>query len=114
MIRIDAPETDNDRSYRKNLERLESLGFDLDLLSSKKHNLMVIKRLKEDRIEELKRIIHKNFMAKKFRGSALLKLIEQNDKEAMAEALKRHRLNPTYLISKNPVFKEYPNPILAP
>jgi len=109
MMRIDAPE--RDRSYRKNLEKLESLGFNLDLLSSKKHNLMIINRLKEDQIEELKNIIHKNFMAKKFRGNALLKSIEQDDKDAMAEALKRHRLNPTYLIWKNPVFKEYPDPL---
>ena len=72
--------------------------------------MIVIKKLKEDQIEELKRIIHKDFMAKKFRGNAILKSIEQNDKEAMAEALKRHRLNPTYLIWKNPNFKEYPDP----
>ncbi|MCP8314996.1 MAG: hypothetical protein H3Z53_11610, partial [archaeon] len=111
MIRIDAPETDIDRLYKKNLEKLESLGFNLDLLSSKRHNLMVINRLKEDQMEELKRIIHKNFMAKKFRGNALLKSIEQNDKDAMAEALKRHRLNPTYLIYKNPKFKDYPDPL---
>ncbi|MGB9660221.1 MAG: hypothetical protein ACPLY9_06910 [Nitrososphaerales archaeon] len=42
MIRINVPETERDRSYRKNLERLENLGFNLDLLSSKEHNLMII------------------------------------------------------------------------
>ncbi len=110
MIRINAPEIERDRSYRKNLERLENLGFNLDLLSSKKHSLMIINQLREDQIEELKRIIHKNFMAKKFRGNSLLKSIEQDDKDAMAEALKRHRLNPVYLLWKNPAFKEYPEP----
>ncbi|MCP8322399.1 MAG: hypothetical protein H3Z52_15895, partial [archaeon] len=113
MIRVDAPETDIDKSYRKNLEKLESLGFNLDLLSSKRHNLMVIKKLKEDQVEELKRIIHKDFMAKKFRGNSLLKLIDQGNKDSMAEALKRHRLNPIYLIYKNPKFKDYPNPLIS-
>jgi hypothetical protein len=81
-----------DRSYRKNLKKLKGLGFNLDLLSSKRHNLMVINRLKEDQNEELRSIIHKNFMVKKFRGNSLLQPIEQGDKDAMAEALKRHRL----------------------
>ncbi|MEM2211556.1 MAG: hypothetical protein QXK35_07140 [Nitrososphaerales archaeon] len=104
--------TDFDKNYGKILEKLQKMGFDIQLLSSKKHNLDVINKLSEDGINELKRIIIKNFLTPRFRGKSLIPLVMNNDKDAMAEALRRHRLNPLYLIWKNPKFKDYPNPIL--
>lgn len=103
--------TDFDKNYEKVLEKLQKMGFDIQLLSSKKHNLNVINELSEDEINELKRIIIKDFLTSRFRGKSLIPLVINNDKDAMAEALRRHRLNPLYLIWKNPKFKNYPNPI---
>lgn len=37
--------------------------------------------------------------------------VPEEKTKIMLKALKRHRLNPTYLIWKNPSFKEYPEPL---
>ncbi len=86
------------------------MGFDVELLASRGSNLKVLKKLDRAKIEEVKRIIMREFIAEKFRHPSLESKISEGNLEAMAEALQGVRLNATYLLWKNPRFKDYPDP----
>ncbi len=94
------------------LDRLGKMGFDVELLASKKNNLKVLRRLKPAEIDEVKSIIIREFVAEKFRSPSLRPLIVRGNLVAMATTLKGMRIHTTYLIWKNPSFRHYPDPLL--
>jgi len=47
------------------LDRLEEIGFNLELLASRESNLKVLRKLDRAKIEEVKRIIMREFIAEK-------------------------------------------------
>ncbi len=99
MKKIDYEE---DKKYRKALMKLEALGFNINLLASKQQNLKTINTLSGKQLKELQRIILTQIFAPKFHeDKRLQEAVEKGDREAMAEALKHRRLNPTYLIWAN-------------
>ncbi|MCP8315540.1 MAG: hypothetical protein H3Z51_01570, partial [archaeon] len=109
MMKIDAPKSHDDLAYEQALQRLEGMGFNLDLLGSKAHNLTVTSHLEPNQLQELRSILRKHFFCKKFHVNARLQeAIEKVDQEAMAEGLKHRRLKPIYLIWKTPNFKGHP------
>ena len=85
------------------------MGFNLELLASRESNLKVLRQLDWAKIEEVKRIIMREFIAEKFRHPSLESKIREGNLEAMAEALQGVRLNTTYLLWKNPRFRGYPD-----
>jgi ABC-type ATPase with predicted acetyltransferase domain len=104
-----------DESYLRRLEELKEMGFSIELLSSRSHNLKVIQKLSITQLEKLRKILLGYFLDEKYRMDTVLKqMVIGNDKEAFAITLTKHRLKPEYLIWKNPdsKFKDSPNPIL--
>ena len=104
-----------DESYLRRLEELKEMGFSIELLSSKSHNLKVIQKLSLSQLEKLRKILLGYFLDEKYRMDTELKQrVMDNDKDAFAITLTKHRLKPEYLIWKNPdsKFKDYPNPML--
>jgi ABC-type ATPase with predicted acetyltransferase domain len=102
MKRIEPPETKRDRSYKRCLEQLESMGFNLDFLASKKYTMKVISRLSRSKIGALKSIVLREFICKKFRSPALADAVRKGDKAAIADALKGARLDAVYCVWENP------------
>jgi len=79
------------------------MGFNLELLASKKQNLNTINKLSEEQLKELQQIVSKHFFNPIFhQNKQLQQAIQQGDKEALAEALTHKRLKPIYLIWRNP------------
>ncbi|MEM4537033.1 MAG: ATP-binding cassette domain-containing protein [Nitrososphaerota archaeon] len=107
MMRIDTrPSEMIEYIYR----RLEEMGFRLDMIQSKKHNLEVLKTLDKPVLKRLKKIMLKTYNPKFKRDAKLLKKVVYGDIEAMAEALKKTPIPTVYYVWKNPVYKEYPDP----
>jgi len=101
MKRVDYQPTD--QQYQKALAKLEAMGFNLELLASKKQNLNTIQNLTEDQIKELQHITLNHFFSQKHHtNKKLQQAVQEGDKEALAEALTHKRLKPTYLIWQNP------------
>jgi len=97
-------EYDNtDPQYQKALAKLEAMGFDLELLGSKKQNLNTIQKLTEQQLKELQKTVLKHFFSPKLHtNKRLQQAVKKGEKEAIAEALTQRRLKPTYLIWRNP------------
>jgi len=100
-----------DKAYEKSLEMLRSFGFDLELLSSKNHNIRILRSLPKGKVEQVRDIALKHFVADKFRKPVLKEALLQYDLESIAKALTGKRLPYAYLIWKNPRFKNKPDPI---
>jgi ABC-type ATPase with predicted acetyltransferase domain len=96
-------EYDNtDPQYQKALVKLEAMGFNLELLGSKKQNINTIQKLSEQQIKELQKIVLRHFFSPKLHtNKQLQKAVQKGDKEAIAEALAQRRLKPTYLMWRN-------------
>jgi hypothetical protein len=93
-----------DPDYEKALRRLEALGFNIELLGSKRHNQSVIEKLTHDQLGEVRKIILTQFYSPKFRSNVqLIEKVKELDKEALAKALTNRRLKPVYLIWENPL-----------
>ncbi len=109
MVRVD-PELylGYDKRYESALQRLAALGFDLELLSSKSYNLKALKRLSENELKEVQRIVSAYFIANKFRKPSMEKDVLDGDLESIAKALTGRRLPYVYLIWKNKRFKDKP------
>ena len=86
------------------------MGFNVELLASRESNLKVLRQLDWAKIEEVRRIIMREFIAEKFRHPSLESKIREGNLESMAGALQGVRLNATYLLWKNPRFRGYPEP----
>ncbi len=99
-----------DKGYEKALQRLRSLGFDLDLLSSKTYNLRILQRLSSKQVNMVREIALKHFVANKFKNPRLRHALTKLDHESIAKALAGKRLDCAYLIWKNPSFKNEPDP----
>lgn len=82
------------------VKRLQEIGFNPDMFSSKIHDLRVLKRLSKNTINEVKHLVASHFISAKFRKPGLKN-----------EALAGHRLPYAYAIWKNPRFKKYPKPM---
>ncbi len=104
MVRV-SPELylHHDKNYEKALDRLASLGFDLDMLASRKHNLRVLERLSRNEIGEVRKIVVRYFAAKKFRSLDAMKSTLHGDRDSLAKALTKRRLPYVYLVWKNQV-----------
>jgi len=103
LLRLRRVEYQADPDYEKALRRLEALGFNIELLGSKRHNLSVIRRLTHDQLIEVRKIILTQFYSPKFRSNLqLIARVRELDKEALAKALTNRRLKPVYLIWENP------------
>ena len=89
------------------------MGFNLNLTTSRRSSLDVMNRSDKTQLEEVKRIIMKQFIAKKFKHPSLEPMIVQGDLQAMATALQGVRLKTVYLIWRNPRFENYPSPLSA-
>jgi ABC-type lipoprotein export system ATPase subunit/predicted GNAT family N-acyltransferase len=112
MVRINAPEK-RDLASERALERLEQLGFDLDLLSSFEHVRAVLEQLTPSELDEVSHFALKTNVSDYFKkGMNLKPLIEQGDLDAIAQSFKLRKLKATYLIWKNPAFRNYPNPVV--
>ncbi len=112
MIRISAPEK-RDLASERGLERLEQLGFDLDLLSSFENVRAVLEQLTPSELDEVGHFALKNNVSDYFKkGMRLKPLIEQGDLDAIAQSFKLRKLKATYLIWKNPAFRNYPDPVV--
>jgi ABC-type ATPase with predicted acetyltransferase domain len=93
-----------DPEYAKALQRLEALGFNIELLGSKRHNLSIIEKLTRKQLVEVQKILLAHFFSPKFRSNAqLIEKVKELDKEALAKALTNRRLKPVYLIWENPL-----------
>jgi predicted GNAT family acetyltransferase len=88
-----------DKRYITALERLASLGFDLEMLGSKSYNLKIVKKLPADNLEEAKRIASTYFIAEKFRKPTKKGFLDEL--ESIAMILTARRLPYVYLIWKN-------------
>lgn len=109
MVMVNAPEK-RDLAYERALERLEQLGFNLDLLSSFEHTIAVLEQLAPSELDEVSQIALKYNISDYFKkGMGLKPLIEQGDLGAIARSFKLRKLKATYLIWKNPEFKNYPD-----
>ncbi|MFN3621663.1 MAG: GNAT family N-acetyltransferase [Nitrososphaerales archaeon] len=98
-------EVEEDKEYQRFLTKLEALGFNIELLASKQQNLKTVNTLSEEQLKTLQKLILTNIFAEKFHeDKKLQEAVKRGDREAMAEALKHRRLNPTYLIWRNPLF----------
>jgi nanoRNase/pAp phosphatase (c-di-AMP/oligoRNAs hydrolase) len=92
-----------DPEYQKALAKLETMGFNLELLGSKKQNIDTIQKLTEEQLKELQKIVLRHFFSPKLHtNKQLQQAVERGDKEAIAEALTQRRLKPTYLIWRKP------------
>ncbi len=114
MVRVD-PELylGYDNRYESALQRLATLGFDLELLSSKSYNLKALKRLSENELKEVQGIVSTYFIANKFRKPSMKKDVLDGDLESIAKALTGRRLPYVYLVWKNPKFRDKPEPQLS-
>jgi len=90
---------------------LEKMGFNLDMIQSRKYNLRILKTMKKPVLKRLQKIILKMYNPKFKRDAKLIEKVASGDIEAMAEALKRTPIPTTYHIWKNPLFRDYPDPI---
>jgi ATPase subunit of ABC transporter with duplicated ATPase domains/predicted GNAT family N-acyltransferase len=112
MVRINAPEK-RDLAYERALERLEQIGFNLDLLSSYEHTMAVLEQLTPHELDEVRQFALRNNISDYFKkGMGLKPAIEQGDLDAIAQSFKLRKLKPTYLIWKNPAFTNYPDPVV--
>lgn len=83
---------------------MRPLGFNTELLGSKKHNLCVIEKLTHDQLVEVQQVILKHFYSPKFKSDvSLIEWVKELDKEALAKALTNRRLKPVYLIWESPL-----------
>lgn len=101
--------------FEKAFRILESFGFNLELLSSKKYNLNILERLSGEDLGKVEDLVLKTFMQKKFNFDLTLKeRIIAREKEAIAEALTKRPLKTEYLIWKDPdpKYAHLPNPTL--
>ncbi len=93
---------DIDSSYLKALNRLIVLGFEPDMLVSKRYCTKILQSLKDKELEEAKNIIIKHFYSEKFKHPRSLKELMKGDIDALAEALTNRKLPCVYLIWQNP------------
>lgn len=102
----------SDGGYLKALRRIQGMGFDLDLLRSKKYDIERIDKLPRRKFAELKLLVLRYFLGVMYRKrKTLVNAIMRGDKQAIATALANHRLPYAYAIWKNPRFKNLPDPI---
>jgi ABC-type lipoprotein export system ATPase subunit/GNAT superfamily N-acetyltransferase len=112
MVRINAPEK-RDLAYERALERLEQLGFNLDLLSSFEHTRAILEQLTPSELDEVRQFALRNNISDYFKkGMSLKPAIEHGDLDAIAQSFKLRKLRAVYLIWKNPTFTNYPDPIV--
>jgi len=92
------------------LDKLRALGFNLEMMASKRYNLSVIKRLSQKKRRKLRRIILKEMIVEKFRTDSKMqkKLARKVEAEAMAELLRRRPLPAAYLIWERPDLESPP------
>ncbi len=84
------------------------MGFNIDLLGSKRYNSTVISNLNPDQLQELRKILLKHFFCEKFHVDAKLQAtIGRGDIEAMAEALKHRRLFPVFGLPSLPSARQH-------
>ncbi len=115
MKRIEPPPSPTQIEYRKKLERLAEIGFDIHLISSKRYNLSILEKLSKEKVELVKMFVLGNCFARGMRSdNELEKHVRNGNIKAIAEALSRHRLEPIYLIWKNPNLRNYPEPLHKP
>ncbi len=113
MVKVDYES--RDVAYERALARLAALGFNIELLGSKKHNLSVVERLTHEQLVEVSEIILKHFFSEKFRSNAsLIKKVKALDKQAIAKALTNRRCRPVYLFWENPEMAGVSAPGLNP
>ncbi len=93
-------------------ERLEALGFSPQLLSSKRYNMEVLRRLRREDLSKTVRILQG--FPRLRRHEKLMARVRELDVEALAEALTKHPLNPLYLLWRNPLFKGHKDPFQVP
>lgn len=93
------------------VKRLQEIGFNPDMFSSKIHDLRVLKRLSKNTINEVKHLVASHFISAKFRKPGLKNEALAGHMDTIAEALAGHRLPYAYAIWKNPRFKKYPKPM---
>ncbi len=91
-----------DKAYLKALNKLITLGFDLNMLVSKRYCKGILQSLNPKELEEVKEIIIKHFYSEKFKHPRSLKELINGDIDALAEALTNRKLPCVYLIWKNP------------
>lgn len=103
-----------DKSYEKALEKLQSSGFDLELLSSKRYNMSVLQKLDKEKVKTVRDIAINHFTAHAFRTPSLKNEMLQGNIiiEAIAKALAGKRLPYAYLVWKNlgSKYKKLPEP----
>lgn len=99
MIRVDVPE---DEKEEKDLKELESLGFRRELLPSRKHVDLVMRKLDQEKLETCKRFALRYCAVAKRRRQALIPMIKELDRDAIASALTLRSSRPVYLYWKNP------------
>lgn len=105
---------DSPRGLRwRALDRLGKSGFDVELLASRHSNLKVLRKLDRAKIEEVKGIVMREFIAEKFKNPSLEPEIMKGDLDSMARALQGVRLNAVYLVWKNHRYTKYPDPSLG-
>ncbi len=111
MIKVN-PELYNtfDKAYLKALDRLRALGFDTSLLVSRKYCKDRLAKLSNEELEEVKDIVIKHFYSPKFKHPSKLSNLIKGDIDALADALCNRRLPYVYLIWKNPIYKDKPDP----
>jgi hypothetical protein len=85
----------------------------LQLLSSKNHNLAILRSLPRMKVELVRNIALEHFLADKFRKPVLKETLLQGDLESIAKALTGKRLPYAYLIWKNKKFRSEPEPKLS-
>jgi ABC-type lipoprotein export system ATPase subunit/GNAT superfamily N-acetyltransferase len=103
MIRIQVPSVmDDDPEYAKGINSLASLGFEIDLLASANYNRSVLERLNEEGLRIVQAFILKHLVTKKYGGMGFKAGVEALDRDVMAEALTKAKLDMAYLIWRSP------------
>jgi len=77
---------------------LEKMGFNLDMIQSRKYNLRILKTMKKQDLKKLQKIILRMYNPKFKKDVKLVKKITRGDVEAMADALKKTPIPTTYYI----------------
>ena len=90
-----------DKAYERALETLRSLGFDLELLSSQSYNVSILRSLPRGKVQRIRDIALKHFVADKFRKPVLKEALLDGNLKSIAKALTGRRLPCVYLIWKN-------------
>ncbi|MEM2760473.1 MAG: ATP-binding cassette domain-containing protein [Nitrososphaerales archaeon] len=104
--------SNKDAGYVKALLRIQEMGFDLDLLRSRRYNLEHISKISRKEFAELKVLSLRYFLGLMHRRKGeLVKAIKRGSKDAVALALANHRLPYSYAIWKNPKFRHMPDPV---